>query len=151
MFWSDRSVCDIWISIDLLNVMLCVKTYIGSVSTSKQKGHRLEMLSTHTKHATSDCFITQLCLSACVFFSSSGPELREGTKYQSAPTCSGKCDSLVSRGHEVTGHTLEMICDDHTGVTIMQHSRPVIVSRHQLFLVKKYIRTRSNVVLRFDR
>ena len=53
------------------------------------------MLSTHTKHATSDCFITQLCLSACVFFSSSGPELREGTKYQSAPTCS----VTQSRGH----------------------------------------------------
>ena len=118
-----------------MNVMLCVKTYIGSLSTSKQKRHKPEMFSTHTKHATSDCFITRLCFSACVSSSSSGPEPREGTKYQSAPTRSGKCDSLVSRSHEVTGHTLEMICDDHTGVTIMQHSRPVIVSRHQLFLV----------------
>ena len=91
----------------------------------------------NVRHTHKTCYIrlfynsaVLLCLCLLLII---GP--REGTKYQSPPTCSGKCDSLVSRSHEVTGHTLEMICDDHTGVTIMQHSRPVIVSRHQLFLV----------------
>ena len=60
------------------------------------------MLSTHTKHATSDCFYSS---AVHVSPSPSGPEPRE-TKYQSAPNLQWKVWQhrvTQSRSHAVTG------------------------------------------------